>query len=520
MTHEEFPMHGCRTIAAFTLLFASLPLSAATWNVTRADDPVPGSCLAADCSLREAVMAAAVTPEADTVLLPAGTFTVTRGALTATGNVTIRGAGSTSTSLVGTSDDDVITGGALSELTLEGLRFATGESPSIEVIDGRLVLRDIDMPNDANSVSVRELSLTASLDVEASRIPLVACTGDTVSCEISDSEVAVMGAIGAMARLDVRGLVSVGLGNSTGLFVMSNGRVHVADSTFSGHARPIDVSGSDADILVERTRFVGNTGPMRGEGDGMVRFDDVEFSDNLVSDANLTLPAVLLATDGVAWRFNRSLFEGNRGGGGGAYVGAVIAADVGANVVITNSTFVDNTYRSGVASTTAHTLGAVSTAADPTILWVFHSTLRRASSVAASTLGSLVSVSGAGSSVRLFNSVLDGTCRFGNGGAILQALGSIESIGNTCGLVTGDNFVNVPAGQLGLGALADNGGFTRSVMPAAGSFTIDRGDETACLFAFGLDQRRHVRPGGGIDCDVGAVERDAPTDSLFADAFD
>lgn len=502
------------------LMLIAPPAMAATFTVTRADDPLTVQCIEGDCSLRGAVAAAAVTPEADLVLMPAGVFTLARSPLTVAGGVTIRGAGSTATSIVGSSGDVAITGGVLSELVIEGLRFATPAEQAISVTDGRLVLRDVELPGVDNRIVVSEQSLTASLAIDASRLPAAICIGNTVACTVTDSAIATMGVIGNAATLDARRIASTGSGTSTGVYVESSGRVRIADATFTGHATPLYVIASDADIVVERTRFFANAGPMRGEGGGMARLEDVEFSDNVVSDANLTRPSVLLATDGVAWRVNRALFDGNRGGGGGAVPGATVAVGVGANVNMTNVTFVDNTYRSGVASTPAHAIGVLSTAANPTILWLFHATMRRPSTVAASTLGTLVSVSGGGASVRLFNSVLDGTCLFGNGGSVFQAVATIESIGSTCGIAGSGNFVNVPAGQLGLGALADNGGFTWSSMPTAASYVVGRADPTYCRFAFGLDQRRHVRPADAVGCDVGAIERGAVEDTLFADDFD
>lgn len=515
-------MHVLRLLVAIVplLLLASPPLAAETFTVTRADDPVPPQCLPGNCSLRGAVAAAAVTPGADLVLMPEGVFTLARTEMRVSGVVTIRGTGAATTSIVGTSDDVMIVGGALSELTLEGLRFTTGASTAIEVTDGRLVLRDVDLPNQANQVAVREDTLTASLVVDASRLPVVGCIGNTVACSASDSEIAMLGILGAAATLDARRIVSTGSGTSTGLYVYGNGRHRIADSTFSGHSEPVNVLASDADVHIERTRFIGNTGPMRGGGGGMIWLDDVEFRGNVVSNANATLPAVLQATDGVAWRINRALFDGNRGGGGGATLGAIVAADTGANVVMTNTTFVDNTYRTGVSPTPAHAIGVRSTAANPTILWLFHVTMRRPSSVAANTLGSLLTVSGSSASVLLQNTLLDGTCAFSNGGSVAQAQGSIESIGSSCGIAGSGNFVNVPAGLLGLGALADNGGFTRSVMPSAGSYAVGRANATWCRFVYGIDQRRYLRPADGVDCDIGAVERGGLADSLFASGFD
>lgn len=46
--------------------------SAKTYEITRTDDPIPGNCRVADCSLREAISAANARPGADTVLLRGG----------------------------------------------------------------------------------------------------------------------------------------------------------------------------------------------------------------------------------------------------------------------------------------------------------------------------------------------------------------------------------------------------------------------------------------------------------------
>src|SRR4029453_4363971 len=65
--------------ASFLLVMtADGPAYAATYTVTKTADTADGAC-DADCSLREAVIAANSTPiTADTISLPAGTYTLTR----------------------------------------------------------------------------------------------------------------------------------------------------------------------------------------------------------------------------------------------------------------------------------------------------------------------------------------------------------------------------------------------------------------------------------------------------------
>lgn len=60
------------------LVFLAPVADAATLTVTRFDDPAPNGCLANDCSLREAVVAANATTAADIVVLSAGTYSLTR----------------------------------------------------------------------------------------------------------------------------------------------------------------------------------------------------------------------------------------------------------------------------------------------------------------------------------------------------------------------------------------------------------------------------------------------------------
>lgn len=70
-----------RLIAAaigIALFQCALPAGAATFNVTRFDDPIPDGCIARDCSLREAVIAANMTAIEDTILLQAGIYDLTQ----------------------------------------------------------------------------------------------------------------------------------------------------------------------------------------------------------------------------------------------------------------------------------------------------------------------------------------------------------------------------------------------------------------------------------------------------------
>ncbi len=88
--------------------------------------------------------------------------------------------------------------------------------------------------------------------------------------------------------------------------------------------------------------------------------------------------------------------------------------------------------------------------------------------------------------------------------------------GNLIGDITHCNFAATPGDQLdvdpGLGALADNGGFTRTHL--IGTAAIDRGVATGCPQT---DQRDWPRPAGAA-CDIGAIEMQS--EKIFVDGFD
>ena len=93
-------------IAAAFVLLPARPALGATFGVTKTADTNDGACNA-DCSLREAIVAANLLAGDDTITVPAGTYTLTiagagedaaaTGDLDITGNLTITGAGAATT---------------------------------------------------------------------------------------------------------------------------------------------------------------------------------------------------------------------------------------------------------------------------------------------------------------------------------------------------------------------------------------------------------------------------------------
>ncbi len=141
--------------AALAILVAPAAAAATTFHVTRTDDPLPGACNA-DCTLREAVIAANSGAGRDTIALPAGTYRLRAGAgedASATGDldllkkVTIVGAGAHSTAVDALGHDrafDVRPGGKaeIRALTVTGAGTTSISGGGIRA-DGPLTLRAV-----------------------------------------------------------------------------------------------------------------------------------------------------------------------------------------------------------------------------------------------------------------------------------------------------------------------------------------------------------------------------------------
>jgi CSLREA domain-containing protein len=121
-----------------------------------------------------------------------------------------------------------------------------------------------------------------------------------------------------------------------------------------------------------------------------------------------------------------------------------------------------------------------------------------------------------GTTATFENSVVAGDCFF-NSSTLTSLGGNLESPGHSCTFDDAADQEDVV--DLGLGALAANGGGTRTLKPSGTSVLLGAATAAGCAAA---DQRGASRPGDGAGCDSGAVERvdpDPPT-PLFADGFE
>lgn len=124
------------------------PALAVDINVDTAVDESDGSCMDGDCSLRDAI---AVAASGDRVVVPAGNYNLTIGALEPTVSLSIVGAGAQSTIVDGGGNSSVFamdTAGL--DVTIESLTVTNGQSGrggGIAARNGTLTLRDCVVSN-------------------------------------------------------------------------------------------------------------------------------------------------------------------------------------------------------------------------------------------------------------------------------------------------------------------------------------------------------------------------------------
>src|ERR1700742_1246846 len=96
---------GMFVAAAAAMLVAASPAAADTFTVGGTGDNTDGCNGTACASLRSALSAATANPGADTIVLPAGTYNLTRGELLVDSPVTITGDSARTTSVTSTASD-------------------------------------------------------------------------------------------------------------------------------------------------------------------------------------------------------------------------------------------------------------------------------------------------------------------------------------------------------------------------------------------------------------------------------
>lgn len=552
---------------------------AADFTVTRFDDPVPGACAPADCSLREALLAANALAGNDRVLLAAGDYALNRtapnppdtpagtsGPLVADDTVEIIGAGRDDTRITASlgmsgillsgTDDAVLTttlrdlaiedslliqgvpiaSGTNSRLTLEriAMRNNTGsiggvaafarltiidslfesntsldEGPIVQEYIGPTVITGSEFRN--NSMNGDRPSVLA-LGLEQIPIPPL---GDRVvrdnlfagNLSGGGGAVVKMEAGNGVNRLDLTDNVfednhGTGRGGAVWVLIGSSStttrvEVDASGSSFIGNSATTDCGAfafdAPTNLLVapELTLTLARFEDNASDGDGgalcssgATTITQTAFAANATTDGRggaifhnfgtllinqstlsgnsaTSFGGAIAAYDPVEIR--RSTLDGNStdaiGGGGGLYVAG------GGASLLRNVTLFGNR-----ADGLANALRVLSAGAETTL--------------------------------RLDNSIVQGSCTTNTAAALLDSQHNIESPGDTCDLGALNNSRNVIPADLALGPLTDNGGPTLTRMPQAGSVALNR--IIVIPSCTQVDQRGYVGTGG--NCDIGAVE--------------
>jgi CSLREA domain-containing protein len=508
-------------VAAPMLTAAALAISmsaptvvrAATFTTTRFDDPKPDGCAAANCSLREAIIAANKTP-GSTVQLRAGTYSLTRtgwdttspnakiGDLDIMVSMTVRGAGSGATYIqAGTARGagihrifDVFSTSLvlISDLTMRFGSDVEARSGGCLKNTGVLTLDRVIVTSCTSPLGGGGISSYRNLIVRDSRI--VYNKASSNSRQVNGGGIAAGPMTGGWPGTVtiIRTLVAnnearstrpyIGYGGgfvNTAIMTIEDSVVsgNVADSSAGGLSDPRG-SNPDGTMTLDRTTFSENKASRDAGGltnDGTMTVKNSTFSANEAgyqcngNDCQQAYAGGLLSTASASTNVFNSTFSGNvcHVSGGG------LLQSAGGTLRIRSSTVVDNRcdqYGGGIGSNPQGT------------------TRLKDSIVANNTAGGLSSDCTAVVTSEGYN--------------LVESTASCTITGNTTGNLIGTD----PH----LGALLDNGGPTATQAALLGSPTLNAGDPAGCTDTAGnvlaFDQRGFFRPSDGR-CDIGAYER-------------
>lgn len=495
------------------------PVLAATFSVTQFTDD-SGACNA-NCSLREAILAANAAPGPDTVSLPAGTHSLSitgagednsaSGDLDITEALTITGAGPDATVIEASGLADRIFHVLTGTVTISGVTIRNGSGAERGGgIMNQATLRLIHSSVISNSARGRDDDF--GTDAYGGGIWNSGTLVLTQSQVISNSAHGGNGLVGGEGST-AGGGYGGGIWNSgsltlTNSFVISNSARSGSSPSGGSDALGGGLENFGGTIALFSSTVSGNEAHgSYGGGGGIDSFEgEMTLADSLVSDN--------LAYDEGGGILNDSWGSENRavvisstisGNSAGSYGGGITNygtlairdstissnhADFGyggglysfkSEVTVVNSTISDNA---------ANSLGGgIYSGADTMVL--SNSTV---ASNTATNAGGIYNSYG----VQLQNSIVANN-HSNNCYKVATSLGHNLDSGNTCGLAaTGDLTDTNPL----LGPLQNNGGKTKTRALLPGSPAINAAENSACP---ATDQRGVARPQGGV-CDIGSYE--------------
>jgi len=480
---------------------------AATFNVTRMDDPAPDGCNVNDCSLREAVIAAGQTVEKDIIMLPAGVYLIDL-------------AGSDSSENTG--DLDIST-----DMEIVG-------APS--TIDGQNLGRIMDIRSDAN-VTLRDLTLQnanyafngGALNIDDSSLTLESVTfkdnsGGSLGGAIYTSGSAVVDIDSCLFVNNSGGSGSAiaDFSNSTGVTIRNT----VFRENTASNRGTVYLTGSTSDSLFENVTFDKNLSA-RSAG-GILFLGRKLVIDGLVATGNESTGgnggALFVSGTSHAKQVKivNAIFDGNKAADGGA----IDFSSTGDPLDIQHSSFVGNVasddggalYLTGaVLDVTNVTFSGNKASSDGGAIYMFgstvftmqHATLSGGSASRGNALYVNLTID---TPVELANNLIDGNCHLTDVDDMTSLGGNIEGNGDSCDFDAASDLVSQSAAQLGLQPLADSLGGTPTHKLKTASVARGQGVPAICNMVQ-IDQLYENR---GDPCNSGADE----SDTIFKDSFE
>jgi len=432
------------------------------FNVTKTSDTADGKC-DADCSLREAIIAANASPGEDIVILPTGTYTL---------------------NIAGTDED----GSATGDLDITDHLTIKGESAANTIIDGAEIDRVIDI-DPVGSGLIVEISDVKVKNGNAPNVSDIACLSG--------------------GGIDNRGTLTL-----TNVTITANTAIHVG-----GNGGGLHNLGS---MSLSNVIISSNTGYFAGgiANEGTLTVVDSEVSGNISSGAIGSAGGFF--NNGTATLINTRVNNNSANVGGGIRNSQLLKL---LNCTISDNTaslsMGGGIYNEGFLTLTNSTVSSNITNIDGG--GIYNKNLAALASV---TIVNNHSSNGQGGgiynkgAIQIENSLLaNNTASSTANNCTVTTEGSITDFGynledtNSCGFTkTGDIINTDPL----LGPLMDNGGHTQTHALSASSPAIDTGNPNGCKDVDGVtdlitDQRgfsRHVDGNGDNipTCDIGAFE--------------
>lgn len=463
--------------AGFLGIALSAIVAAAPFPVTKTADTADGSCNA-DCSLREAIIAANALAGPDTVTLPAGTYVLTiagpdgedasaNGDLDITSDVTITGAGSATTIVDGNGANRVFEI-FVGPVSFSGLTIRNGSAAGFGGgIDNRststvTITNSVISNNQANGFGGGINNNGAgTVTISNSSVTGNTALGDNFGGGINNNFNGTLNVTNTV----VSGNTAGGFGGG-GINNNFSGAATVTGSTISGNTAEngggINNNSGGSFTLTDST-VSGNTGTSTSPGGGGILNN---------SSGPMTITG--------------STISGNTsvGPGGG------IANNSGGALTITNSTISNNTstHEAGGGGVYRVSTGAV-TLTNVTVI-----------GNSAPSGGGGLRNNRLDSGITLLRSIVANSVSGGNCSGLINSLGNNLSSDATCNLVAAGDLPNT---NPQVAPLASNGGPTQTHALLAGSAAINAGGPGCPPPA--TDQRGVTRPQGAA-CEIGSFE--------------